>query len=295
MPDKLWCFFWLNRHLMGIIPSIAAEIIKEHSKTKGIKPGIFLAIHTFGRDLKRNIHIHLSTTIGGLSLDHSKWIKNCYFPHEKLKSQWRYAIINLLRTQFKDGNLKLPKTLKHINSYDSFVSWTSQFYNVTWAVQLNKHSENMKINLEYIGKYVKRPPIGETRIKDYDGKNVIYQYLDHYTNTTLTMSLPAHDFIARLICHIPDKNFRVIRYYGFLSNRLRGSLLPIVYSFLNMKIPIVKVYISWKEMIINSFKKDPLYCYFCNKEMILYSVVLPPPTKPIEEHKKIANGSYSLI
>lgn len=153
----------------------------------------------------------------------------------------------------------------------------------------------MKINLEYIGKYVKRPPIGETRIKNYDGKNVIFQYLDHYTNTTETMSLNAHAFIARLICHISDKNFRVIRYYGFLANRVRSSLLPIVYSFLNMKKHITKVYITWKEMMIVTFKKDPLYCYSCNKEMILYSVVLPPPTKPIEELETIANGFYSSI
>ena len=71
---------------MGIIPAMSAEITKKHAETKGIKPGIFLAIHTFGRDLKRNIDIHLSTTIGGLSLDHSNWIKNCYFLHNKLKN-----------------------------------------------------------------------------------------------------------------------------------------------------------------------------------------------------------------
>jgi hypothetical protein len=40
---------------MGIIPSIAAGIIKDQAK--GIIPGIFLAIHTFGRDLKRNVHM----------------------------------------------------------------------------------------------------------------------------------------------------------------------------------------------------------------------------------------------
>ena len=295
MPDKLWCFFWLNRHLMGIIPAIAAKIIKKHSKQKGIIPGIFLAIHTFGRDLKQNIHIHLSTTIGGLSLNHDKWIKNCYFPDSKLKNQWRYEIVKLLRDQFKKGNLKLPASLKHINSYHSFTSWTSQFYEVTWNVQLNKHSSNMKINLEYLGKYVKRPPIGETRIKNYNGKDVIYQYLDHYTNTTHNMTLPAHDFIARLICHIPDKHFRIIRYYGFLANRVRGSLLPIVYSFLNMKKHITNVYITWKEMTISYLKEDPLYCSLCNKEMILCSIVLPPPIKPIDEHKKIANGFYSIV
>ncbi|NQU32094.1 MAG: IS91 family transposase [Bacteroidetes bacterium] len=296
MPDKLWIFFWHNRYLINLIPPIAANIIKEHAKEKGIKPGIFLAIHTFGRDLKRNIHIHLSTTIGGLSLDHKEWIKNCYFPESKLKSMWRYAIIKLLRDEYKDGNLKLPPSLKHVKTYDSFASWTSQFYKITWNVQLNKHNENKAINLKYIGRYVKRPPIGETRIKSYDGKNVVFEYLDHYTNSVDTMDLPVYDFIARLICHIHDKNFRVFRYYGFLANRVRSTLLPIVYTFLNMKDVITNVYITWREMIINTLKKDPLYCYLCNKEMILNSFVLPPPTNTInDEHEKIANGFYSFV
>ena len=33
MPDKLWPFFWYNRHLMNIVPSIAAKIIKKLAGT----------------------------------------------------------------------------------------------------------------------------------------------------------------------------------------------------------------------------------------------------------------------
>ncbi len=48
----------------------------------------------------------------------------------------------------------------------------------------------MKNNVDYLGKYLKRPPIGETRIKQYDGKTVSYEYLDHYTDTQEIMTLP---------------------------------------------------------------------------------------------------------
>ncbi|MFK0569557.1 transposase [Endozoicomonas sp.] len=34
---------------------------------KGIRSGIFTALHTFGRDLKWNTHVHLSVTTGGLA------------------------------------------------------------------------------------------------------------------------------------------------------------------------------------------------------------------------------------
>ena len=72
MPRELWPFFWFNRHLMGKISILAANIILKKAKQKNILPGIFTALHTFGRDLKKNIHIHLSTTCAGLSVSDKK-------------------------------------------------------------------------------------------------------------------------------------------------------------------------------------------------------------------------------
>ena len=296
MPSELWAFFWLNRYLMNLIPLIAANIIKEWAKRKGFLPGIFLAIHTFGRDLKKNIHIHLSSTVGGLSLAYDSWLRGIYFYHESLKKTWRYQIIALLRKEFKKGCLKLPSSLKHITSYNEFYSWTTQFYEKTWVVHLNEQSDNMKANVEYLGKYLKRPPLGETRIKHYDGNTVTFEYLDHYTNIKETMTLPVLDFIERLICHIPDKNFRNIRYYGFLANRLRGKLLPLVYKLLDIKTVITtKVYLSWRTMIQTAYKYDPLRCPLCKSIMLLKAVVLPSYYSLVSKHEEIAHGYFPLL
>ena len=46
------------------------------------------------------------------------------------------------------------------------------------------------------------------------------------------MASETESFIKRLVQHIPDKGFRMIRYYGFLANCLRSRLLPIVYNLL---------------------------------------------------------------
>lgn len=296
MPDLLWDFFWVNRYLMNKIPLIAANIIKQLSRQKGFIPGIYLASHTFGRDLKRNIHIHLSSTVGGLSLSYDKWISNVYFYHDSIKKMWRYQIISLLRNEFKSGHLKLPPDLKHIRSYSAFCSWTSLLYNKDWVVHLNKQSDNLKLNVDYLGKYLKRPPIGETRIKSYDGNTVTYSYLDHYTNSTASMSLPVLSFIARLVTHIPDSNFRVIRYYGFLSNRLRSKLLPIVYKLLKIKnTPSKKVYTHWRDMIKNVFHYDPLKCKLCGTIMSLHRIIFPSSASIVSMHKEIAHGYFPLL
>ena len=78
MPSALWGFFKSNRRLLTKLCKIGADIIKEIAQTKGVLPGIFLALHTFGRDLKWNQHLHISTTQGGLNLDDKTW-KKVYF------------------------------------------------------------------------------------------------------------------------------------------------------------------------------------------------------------------------
>ncbi len=209
---------------------------------------------------------------------------------------WRYAIISFLRKEFNQGRLKLPKHLKHIKSYSTFCSWTSQFYNKKWVVHLSKQSENMRANVDYLGKYLKRPPIGETRINSYDGKTVAYNYLDHYNNTVETMSLPVLEFICRLIAHIPDQYFRNIRYYGFLANRVRGKFLPLVYELLPMKKFLTnKVYTPWRKMMQGIFNFDPLQCPVCNSIMILSSIVFSSSEPLINKHKEIANGYFQLL
>lgn len=296
MPDELWNFFWLNRHLMNTLPLIAASIIKRLSLQKGFIPGIYLALHTFGRNLKRNVHIHLATTVGGLAPDYTRWIPSAYFPHTILKSLWKYEVVSLFQQEFKQGNLKLPPHLKHIKSYTSFCSWMTHLYKKTWVVHLNKQSDNMKVNVEYLGRYLKRPPLGETRIKSYDGQSVTFEFLDHYTDTHQLKTMPVLEFIAALIAHIPDKNFRNIRYYGFLSNKLSGKLLPIVYNLLAMKsFFITKVYEPWREKIKSVFNYDPLLCTVCKSLMKLTRSIFPRTPSLLSLHKEIAHGYFKLI
>ena len=297
MPSGLWNLFWSNPYLKGEAARIAANVILDLSKTKGFLPGIFLAIHTFGRKINRNPHFHLSTTLRGLSLSKNSWINTTAFFHQNpVKKLWRIRLILFLRDEFKKGNLKMPPHLKHIKTYSTFYSWTVQFYNQTWVVHLQKSSDNLKNNVQYLGRYLKRPPIGETRIKYYDGKFVVFEFLDHYTDTKELITLPVLDFIARLIDHIPDKNFRNIRYFGFLANRVSGELLPLVFGFLKKAIHLLKtkVYTSWRDMIKNSLGIDPMFCLNCGT--ILRPNGREPPSKIplISMHKGLANGDIPI-
>jgi hypothetical protein len=165
MPCEFWGLFWLNRSLFNAIAPVAPSIIKQYCANSDIPclPGIFMAIHTFGRDLKRNVHFHLSTTCGGIAMIQPLWV-DTFFNDEILKKRWRYLVLEALKTAFKDGDFKLPSKLRHIKTFTHFEAWLNKFYRKKWMVFLQKKTNNKKQNIDYLGRYITRPPLAEARI-----------------------------------------------------------------------------------------------------------------------------------
>jgi len=271
MPSKLWDFFWYNRKLLNLISAIAAQCIKNIIRKKHITPGIFVAIHTFGRDIKRNVHIHLSVTTGGITHD-NKW-KKCFFHQKTLMRMWRFQIIALFRKTYQQQNLVIPpairKQLNHTYSFNRFLNF---LYKKTWVVYCSKPSDNCKQNVNYLGRYIKKPAIAESKLKHYDGNEVVFKYLDHKTKTYRNFKLSVNQFIVRFVQHIPDVGFRMIRYYGFLANRVRGNLLPIVYSILGQQNVPLKHAATFAELLKQNFNIDPFSCIICGCKLQLSEV-----------------------
>jgi len=61
---------------------------------------------------------------------------------------------------------------------------------------------------------------------------VTFDYLNHRNSQTESLILSPEALIERMIEHTPGKHFKIIRYFGFLSNRRRGEILPKVYDAL---------------------------------------------------------------
>ena len=272
MPSELWDFFWCNRHLLNRIAKCAANCITNIAEKKKIIPGIFIAIHTFGRSLKRNVHIHVSVANGGLSKDLSCW-KNLFFKKDILMPMWRYNVITLFRKAYRQNMLTVPKAIQNqLNPLFTFNHFLNRLYNKYWIVDCAKPSTNHKHNVTYLGSYVKRPPIAESKLRHYDGHEVTFNYLDHTTKSRKNLTLTAEQFIGRFVQHIPDKNFRMIRYYGFLANRLRGKLLPFVYQLLGQHPENQQPTPSYALLIQNAFGFNPLSCILCGSTLVLSMV-----------------------
>ncbi|WP_155081296.1 transposase [Piscirickettsia salmonis] len=104
-----------------------------------------------------------------------------------------------------------------------------------WKVHFAQPKENHQHNVDYLGRYIKRPALANARMEHYDGNVVIFRYLDHKTKQQKMKKQSIDDFIDRLTQHIPDKFFKMIRYYGFLSYRTRTIILPKIYDLLMLR------------------------------------------------------------
>ncbi|SET17944.1 Putative transposase [Anaerobranca gottschalkii DSM 13577] len=83
--------------------------------------------------------------------------------------------------------------------------------------------KNAKGIAKYIGRYVFRPAIAESRIESYDGEVVRFWYESHEDGKRIEEVLPVLEFIGKLVRHIPDKQFKMVRYYGVYSRNRKAK------------------------------------------------------------------------
>jgi Putative transposase/Transposase zinc-binding domain len=281
MPSELWELFRLNRGLLKNPSRLAAGIIKKAAANKGILPGIFTALHTFGRDLNWNVHVHLSGTCGGVTANGTKW-KSMYFAKAQIVPMWRYAIIDLLRQA--NGSLVLPEELKALcSTKQAWSNWLNIHYEKQWIVHFAPPSNDRMRNVNYLGRYIKRPPLSQSRLKHYDGKTVAFDYLNHRDGQHRVAVYEHDEFIERLVQHIPDKHFRMINFYGFLANRVRGQWLPKVYELLEQTVEPVKT-LRWRDMQKRSFGTDPLLCILCGSPLRFVGITRGKSAAELRQH-----------
>ena len=145
------------------------------------------------------------------------------------------------------------------------------------AKSYNEHKQgfnyNAKPNLcdpktvvKYIGRYLGRPVIATSRIDNYDGEMVTFHYNRHEDEQYIEETISAMEFIQRLIRHIPEKHFKMIR-YGGLYARHRKIDSKLYRAISKSKHPIYRSFNQWRTAILSSFGYDPLTCPDCQHKM----------------------------
>jgi hypothetical protein len=85
--------------------------------------------------------------------------------------------------------------------------------------------------LRYLGAYTHRVAISNRRLIALEDGNITFRWRDSaHGNKKKLMTLSVDEFLRRFLLHLLPCAFVRIRNFGFLANRRRASLLPLVAS-----------------------------------------------------------------
>lgn len=274
---------------MSCLFTAVSQTILSWCKQQGFLPGLCIVLHTFGSELGFHPHLHVLLTLGGLSddpkFDFSVWKNNSFFPEKLLKTEFKRLLLKSLRQRAKEKLLVFPSALKKIwqqkHKLSDFYRLSQKLWELVWYVHIGKKLDNAQFTTQYIGRYAKRPCLSETKIDyySYEEQIITFTYQDKKTKTIKQLTLSVEEFIIRIIRHIPEKNFRMIRYYGLYASAVKNQLLPILLYQITVLFGIARLTFSpseqpnnWRERITKLTGIDPLFCADCNEQMRLTEI-----------------------
>ena len=267
IAEELRIFFKRERNLLALLPQVANSVLKrifkKVSKKEEYMPGVATVIHTFGGDLKWNPHVHVIVTEGGMGKI-TEWKNINYFNYKSLRRSWQKGLLDALLKNVSKKRRELKNIINRLYSEKK-----EGFY-----VFADRVIKNSKGAIKYVGRYTGRPAIANSRIVSYDGEQVTYYYNDKETGKRVEITISVFEFIKRVIVHIADRGFQMIRYYGLYANKRKDK--PRIMKMLSEKlIEFAEKHKSWRKRIQMSFGHDPLSCPKCKTEMVLIDIVYP--------------------
>ena len=261
IPEELRVYFLKDRTLLDSLFHSVRDVIfrmfSKMNKTENFTPGLICVLHTFGRDLKWNPHIHALISEGGAG-NITPWRPVKHFDYTFLRNAFRKVLLEQLTA-------RIGPSFRRIKN-EMYTKHADGFY-----VRAKPNLCTPDITIKYISRYLGRPVIATSRIDNYDGTNITFHYTRHEDNKTVSETVPAFNFIQRLIVHIPEKHFKMLRYYGiYAKHHKQEKLLRRCIS--EKKRAFLKSIQDWRNSILLSFGYDPLRCSECGTSMLVLEV-----------------------
>lgn len=260
IDERLRDYFLRDRKLLNVLFDSVKETLfytfdKMNGKSHTFKPGFILTLHIFGRALNFNPHIHCLVTEGGMDEEnHYKAIN--YINYETLRKSFMKQLLDNIKKFYTDH----PKYLRKIKSLINqlYKDQKNGFY--VNAPKMKSKSEKDAV-VSYIIRYTDRPVMASSRILNYDkDKKMIHYYYEHHkTKERIDVEEDIFEFMKKLIMHIPEAQFKMIRYYG-INATCNHHHKDEVERKLTLQNNTHLKKISYRQELIDTFDTDPLLC-----------------------------------
>ena len=240
LPHRLAPLVLQNKKVLyGLLFRTSAETLLEVARDPrhlGAEIGFFSVLHTWSQKLSIHPHVHCVVPAGGLSLDHTRWVRsrdNYFLPKGVLREIFRGKFVDALEQAFQNGQLRFEGDLKLLAQPKIFAAWLRPLFRQDWVVYLKRPFGGPEYVLHYLGRYTHRVAISNHRLVSLTDGQVTFRWRDSaHHNEQKLLSLSLDEFLCRFLLHILPKGFVRIRNFGFLANRKRATTLPLCFQLL---------------------------------------------------------------
>jgi hypothetical protein len=210
-------------------------------KHLGADIGFMSVLHTWGQNLLHHPHVHCVIPAGGLSLDHQRWIHPRYaffLPVKVLSRVFRGKFHAGLKKAFRKKQLTFPGALAPLAQERAFHSFLRSLFRQDWVVYAKPPFGGPQHVLHYLARYTHRVAISNHRIVAFADGQVTFRWKDYaHGSKQKLMTVTMEEFLRRFLLHVLPHGFVRIRFFGFLANRRRKTLLPLCRQLLRMPAP----------------------------------------------------------
>jgi len=234
LPPQLAALALQNRKLIyGLLLRTSAETLLEVARNPahlGAEIGFFSVLHTWNQKIQLHPHVHCVVPAGGLSRDHTRWIRShprFFLPIAVLRRVFRGKFVAGLKSAFERGQLHLAGELAPLANPKAFAAWLRPLFRKDWIVYSKPPFGGPEYVLQYLGRYTHRVAISNHRLVALADGQVTFRWRDSADhNRQKVMTVSRDEFLRRFLLHLLPKGFVRIRHFGFLANRSRAALLP---------------------------------------------------------------------
>jgi hypothetical protein len=189
--------------------------------------GYTAVLHTWDQRMNCHYHLHCLIPAGVYQPESLTWVPARYkflFPVKALSEVFRGIYIRLLRKAYEKGALEFFGQLAPLAEPKAFANLLTRLRQKDWVVFSKPPFKSPGFVLDYLGRYTHRVAISNHRIKQIDGKRVLFSYKKRqfkgkqYVCQTQLCNLDGETFIRRFLLHELPSGFMRIRHFGFLGN-----------------------------------------------------------------------------
>jgi len=233
--------FQNKKFIYSLLLRASAETLLEVARDPrhlGAKIGFFSVLHTWNQRLGLHPHIHCVIPAGGLSLDHTRWVKSrsrFFLSIKVLRRVFRGKFVAGLKQAFQNRRLRFHGNLASLAQPKTFAAWLRSLFRNDWVVYAKRPFGGPEYVLQYLGRYTHRVAISNHRLLSFTQGKVTFRWRDSaHNNERKLMTLSLDEFLRRFLRHLLPKGFVRIRNFGFLANRRRATLLPLCFQLLGV-------------------------------------------------------------